>query len=269
MSINLLKLYNLTSFVFILLTLPVISKANNDNYSFSTQVICDFQHFYSIGEITNRALGLGVGAISANTKMDPEFRLFWQQKIRANFSDKLTNTLNDYNKIASYPISAPLYVVTLWLSNKAFSVEPRSEVGLWANHSLRTLIVGVPEQALFTHLLGSGRPETGEHTWHLFKYHRAVSGHAFYGAIPLLNAAKQIDDPWIKGSVYVLSALPGLARINSDKHYLSQVWLGWWLAYSATTSVWHSDKVSKKPHNITFQAVPIESGIYLGLAKKL
>ncbi len=269
MFISLLKLYNLTSLVLILLTLPVISKANDTNYRFSSQVIGDFHQFYTTDFLMRRALGFGVGAFMANTDVDPEFRLFWQQKIRNDFTDKTATVVNDYSKIATYPVAVPLYIATLWLSNKAFTLEPNSQLGLWANHSLRTLIVGAPEQALFTQLLGSGRPQTEQHQWDLFKYHRAVSGHAFYGAIPLINAAKLSEDPWVKGSLYVLSTLPGLARINSDKHYLSQVWLGWWLAFNASQAVWKSDKVSNKSQNITMQMVPIESGIYLGLAKKL
>ncbi|MGD9592727.1 MAG: hypothetical protein AB7V32_09425 [Candidatus Berkiella sp.] len=237
------------------------------DYRFSEQVICDFHHFYSLNAISERAIGFGIAAVFANTDLDPEFRWYWQHKIRSDFSDKLSTIVNDYSKIATYPISVPIYLSTLWISNKAFNLAPQSELGLWANHSLRTLIVGVPEQALFTHLLGSGRPESNEHNWDWFKYHRAVSGHAFYGAIPIINAAKQVEGPWLKGSLYVLSTLPGIARINSDKHYLSQVWLGWWLAFRASEAVWQ-DKVRKKPQ-ITLQMLPIENGIYLGLAKKL
>lgn len=269
MLTNLLRLNNLTSLMLILLTQPMISKADNANYRFRDQVVCDFHHFYSMSSLSQRVIGYGVGAIEANTEMDPQFRLYWQQKIRNDFSDKISTIVNDYSKIATYPISVPAYMATLWISNKAFSLEPNSQLGWWANHSLRTVIVGVPEQALFTHLLGSGRPQSGQHAWHLFDQHRAVSGHAFFGAIPLINAAKQIEDPWIKASLYVLSTLPALARINSDKHYLSQVWLGWWLAYSATQAVWHADKVSKKPQNLSLQMLPLENGIYLGLAKKL
>ncbi len=268
MFTNLLKLYNLTSLVLILLIWPEISKAEQGNYRFSDHLICDFHHFYSIELISQRAIGFAVGGYFANTDFDPEYRILWQNHLRNDFTNKLSGTVNDYGKIASYPVSVPLYAATLWITHAGFTTSPNTALGEWANHSLRTLLVGVPEQVLFTHLLGSGRPQSGQHRWDLFNQHRAVSGHAFYGAVPLINAAKQMENPFLRGTLYVLSTLPGLARINDDKHYFSQIWLGWWLAYSASKAVWYADRVSNKPNNLEVQLIPQENGIFLGMVKK-
>ncbi len=269
MLFNRLKLYRLKSLIPILLVTFSISKEVNASTPLGQQIECDYRHFYSYAGISHRLIGIGVGGIMANTNIDPDFRTFWQEGIRNDFTNKVSTTINDYSKVANYPVAAPLYLVTMWLSTQSFTKLPTYGVGLWANHSLRTLLVGAPEQVVLTHLLGSGRPQTDQHDWHLFKQHRAVSGHAFYGAIPLINIAKQTTQPVLKFTFYGLSVLPGLARINSDKHYLSQVWLGWWLAFSAANAVWETDVVSKKPHKLSIQMAPIENGIYLGLQAKL
>ena len=45
------------------------------------------------------------------------------------------------------------------------------------------------------------------------------------------------DDPLCKAAFYAGSTLAGLSRINDDRHYTSQVFLGWWMAYLAATAV--------------------------------
>lgn len=57
------------------------------------------------------------------------------------------------------------------------------------------------------------------------------------GAIPFLSIAKMSDNPWVKGSFYITSALPALSRINDDAHFASQAFLGWWLAVLASEAV--------------------------------
>lgn len=269
MLTKLLKLCILTSLVLILPTKAAFSKAIERKYSLREEILSDFYQFYCTSQIAKRAVGYGVGGYLANSSTDLHFRNNWQDDIRNDFSNKLSTTINDYSKIANYPIAVPFYLATLWFSTNAFTSSAHSPIGIFANHSLRTLVVAAPEQLFLTHFWGSGRPETGAHRWELFKYHRAVSGHAFYGAIPLLNLAKQQDILWLKGSFYLLSVLPGMARVNSDKHYLSQVWIGWWLAYNATQSVWLSDKVSNESKEISLEMHPLNDGIYLGLVKKL
>jgi hypothetical protein len=64
-----------------------------------------------------------------------------------------------------------------------------------------------------------------------------VSDHAFIGAVPFITAAKMNENPYIKGALYGLSVLPGLSRINDNKHYFSQVLLGWYLAFLSCNAV--------------------------------
>ncbi|MBS0290388.1 MAG: phosphatase PAP2 family protein [Proteobacteria bacterium] len=199
----------------------------------------------------------------ANTDVDPHFRNDWQDNVRSKLTNNISDTINHYSTLTNYQIAIPFCILSMWVTSSF--TQPNHGFGLWANHTFRTILVGSPEQLALSHLLGAGRPATGHPQWQLLKYHRAVSGHAFYGAIPLLNIAKQNDDPFIKFGLTTLSFLPGLARINDDKHYLSQVVLGWWLAACATKAVWESDKARSKQINTSIQLTPFEQGIYLGL----
>jgi hypothetical protein len=263
-----LILVGIRSLILILLSTISVAKAELGQESLLNQIFCDYEHYYHPKGIFQRTLGLGVGGLMANSAIDPNFRNDWQHNIRGNFTDKVSIVANDYSKVATYPIAVPIYLISLWVSAQYNQHNGPSTLELWANHSLRTLVVGSPEQLFLTHLLGGGRPQTGSPAWHFFEYHRAVSGHAFYGAIPLLNLAKLTTNPIIKNSAYALSTLPGLARINNDKHYLSQVWLGWWLAFNATQVVWRNDIVSKKPQLYTINLSPLDNGIFLGMESK-
>lgn len=229
--------------------------------SVAQQVFGDYHAYYAtVPGLTQQLVGLGVAGIMANTNFDPYVEEQWQYRYRGRFTDDLSTYVDSYSEISQYKYAIPLYITSM-----CFSDNP---LGTWGNHSLRTLILGAPQQAVLTHALGAGRPITQQHQWDLFKYDRAVSGHAFYGAIPLLNMAKQTPNIFLKSSLYVLSTLPGLARINSDKHYFSQSFLGWWIAFAATNAVWNADIVSKEPYKLSFQVNHLENAFFLGFNLK-
>jgi hypothetical protein len=88
-------------------------------------------------------------------------------------------------------------------------------------------------------VVGGSRPgeaHSGSH-WEPFNDNNGVSGHAFMGAIPFLNAAHMTDNPWIRVACYAGSGMAGLSRVNDDSHYTSQAFLGWGMAYLAARAV--------------------------------
>lgn len=233
------------------------------------QVFIDYQTYYSVPAIGKPLIGLSIGGILANAEFDLIFSDEWQHHIRCHFTDKVSNNIDTYSDFFQYPTAIPLYLVSMWLKD-IYCYHPSLEAfGEWGNHSLRTLLLGAPQQAVLTAILGGGRPETGQPQWHLGRYNRAISGDAFYGAIPMLNLSKMTLNPILKSTFFMLSLLPGLARIDLNKHYASQAFLGWWLAFCATTTIWNADEVSKKPHFWSVQIVPLQEGIFLGLTAKI
>jgi hypothetical protein len=254
-----------------LLLLLLLNGANA--HSLTTRIFdeisCDYQNYYRIAQLGQFMSGIALSGVMANTDFDVIFRDEWQHRIRGHLTNKLSNNIDGYSAVMHFPTVIPIYAASMLLSYYAENHSFFCAAGHWGNHALRTLILGAPQQAILTSILGSGRPESNQPHWHFFKYHRAVSGHAFYGAIPLLNFAKLSSHPFLKSTGYLLSLLPGLARINLDKHYASQAFLGWWLAFCATNVVWNTDKVSEKPQNWSWQITPTYHAIFLGFSLKI
>ena len=249
---------------FILLLLSNITKANIG--TFYQQVSGDYHRYYGPSGLPTLFAGLALGGIMSNAELDFIVRDEWQDHLRSPFLNEVSNQVDNYGKLTPYQWAVPMYLGALWVSSQHETLAP---LHTWANHSLRALILGAPQQWFLTNALGGGRPETGQSQWHFFRHSRAVSGHAFYGAIPLLNAAHLTDNTWLKVTAYSLSVLPALARINNDKHYASQVFLGWWLAYNATKNVWEGDKVSKKSQKWIMEWIPTPNAIYFAVNRKL
>ena len=71
----------------------------------------------------------------------------------------------------------------------------------------------------------------------------SASGHAFIAAIPWLNLAKRTGNLNTRWAARFGSVLTGWSRINDRKHYLSQVVLGWSIAWNAVEAV-HGNELS-------------------------
>lgn len=235
---------------------------------FAHQLVVDYKTYYHYKGLSYLLTGLGISAIFANADFDSIARDEWQKRLRGDDSNHFFEGVDDYSALSQYYIFIPLYIASMWLGEEYPDRDDPAFIGNWGYHSLRTLFIGAPQQAILTSLLGSGRPEHTDPNWQPFHYARAVSGHAFYGAVPLLNLAKSFDDPFLKAASYIASTLPAFARINNDKHYLSQAFLGWWLAFSATQIVWEADKVSKYPYCMSWQINPSIDAIYLTVNAK-
>lgn len=266
----------LRKFSFWLLWIISQSSLANTHYQHSTlweNIQKDYSHYYTPHVMKETATLLFAAGIFANTGLDAAIEHKWQRDIRSapvwevyhhqhsrTFWDHFLQPVDDF---AGMDILIPLYI-------SAALVRPYMEnahwvtISEWGERSLRSVVLGGPQQFLWTHLLGAHRPHDPEGSrWRLFKGKRGVSGHTYYGAIPLLNAAMMLDEhPFLKGTLYVASTLPGLARINEDKHYFSQVLSAWGLAYLATRTV---QEVSQKssPSLVSWGFLPLPESVML------
>ena len=96
--------------------------------------------------------------------------------------------------------------------------------------------------------------------WKPFHGSHGASGHAFMGAVPFLTLAGMTDDPLAKCFFYACSPWTGMTRINDNVHYLSQVWLGWWMAYLACEPV-NKTETRKGPLLIPPLCTPEMTGV--------
>jgi len=116
----------------------------------------------------------------------------------------------------------------------------------WGRRNFEAMVVGLPLLWGLQYGLGASRPTDGDGLrgprWgRPLRDDNSASGHAFMGALPWLTAARMADGPWLRAAAYAGSLLTGWSRVNDRKHYLSQVWLGWFAAWSAAAAVVAAD----------------------------
>jgi hypothetical protein len=220
------------------------------------QTVCDYKNYYSWKNLGVLAVGFGVGAIGANTELDQHIRNWYQKSVRSNSSDQVAKIAKKFGE-GGYEVPA---AAAAWLVGETFhDTRCGDVVGEWGDRELRSLIVGTPPMLVMQYVTGASRPgeTTAESRWKPFADNNGVSGHAFIGALPFINAAKMTDEVPLKIGFYACSAFAGWSRINDDAHYTSQVFLGWWMAYWAATTV---DLTDHQPHDWIITPLPMANG---------
>ena len=202
----------------------------------TVHVVADYRNYYRWHTALEMGIAVGLAAPLANTSLDQDFRDWYQQDVRSSGTDDLSSFWKPWGEGKIFvPAWAGLAVVGKMLEDRpVFSV-----VGDFSDRTTRAYIVGAPPMLLMQFVLGASRPgETPDTShWKPFDDTNSVSGHAFIGAVPFLTAANMVENPWAKGTFYALSTFTGWSRVNDDRHYLSQVCLGWYMAYLAARSV--------------------------------
>jgi hypothetical protein len=198
-------------------------------------VLQDYRNYYSLPNLALFALGIGAAAPVANTPADRGIR-HWIQTRAHGHVESLAELFN-YGGQVWVALPAGLEIAALCgLAPDDYTTDG----GLfeWSNRSLRAIAVGFPPVVACYALLGSARPNSGDDSrWHPFEHYHGMSGHTFIGAIPFLTAASMTDNPWLRYPLIAGSFLTGWARLYEDRHYFSQVALGWWCAALAVHSV--------------------------------
>lgn len=203
------------------------------------RVKLDHANYYSKESLTWLAGGFGVGAIMANTSLDGGIQNHFQSSVISASSDDWIETLHAQKELGNGRYTLPVFAAA-WVAGKLFKRVPLAgTAGEWGERSIRAILVGTPPMLAMQYVTGASRPgETSSNAmWKPFQDNNGVSGHSFMGAIPFLAAAKMTDKPLLKLAFYAGSTLAPLSRVNDDRHYPSQVFLGWWMAWIATNAV--------------------------------
>lgn len=208
---------------------------------FTADVVEDHRRHYSADTLLDLLPPLAVAGTLANTNADRWIRDTWQQDVRSDTSDDLARVFLRVGDVGQNRISAPLYLLTMAASDYGGDAANDSPAATWAARSLRANILGGPQAFALTYLLGSHRPDVGSSAWNPWNDNDGTSGHSFYGAVPLLTAARMSESLGWRYTFYALSVLPAYARINDNQHYTSQAVMGWSLAWLATRTVAETD----------------------------
>lgn len=226
---------------------------------FAVGIWHDYKNFYSLKSMSIFGLSLIAAGISANTDLDQNIADGYQKNIRSKFTNSVSNA------IMWQGTNWPVYVgyTTLTVTGILFKQSIRHGFFGWGARNLRAVLVGAPVVLAGQAILGANRPINGPNvsSWQPFKSDHGISGHAFLGAVPFMTAATMTNNIWLKSGLYTLSSLTGIARINKNMHYFSQVLLGWTVAWLATHSV--AKSVDNAMPTIAPVIAPGTSGIAL------
>lgn len=201
----------------------------------------DAKNFYTTDTFLNFGVGLVVGGTLANTDLDQNFRNWYQDSVRSSGS-------NDFAKSAKFFGEGAIFIPVMLGTSLTYRylqeyhiISPRGNpLGNFASRTTRGYLVGAPTLLVGQMVLGAARPsENSPDTshWMPFKENHGISGHAFMGAVPFMTAAQMSKTWYMKSLFYACSTLPAWSRVNDDAHYLSQVVLGWYLAYLSVRAV--------------------------------
>lgn len=214
---------------------PVVDPAMRPSRSrqLVRQIFEDHGNYYSKRTLRLYAMTFGLASVAANTSIDQHFRNWYQDDIGRN------PFIHSFKYFGEGVIVIPSYVAAT-VVGRYFDERPAGHwLGEWGQRSLRTVLVGGPPMLLMQFVTGGSRPgeQPYNSAWHPFQDVNSVSGHSFMGAIPFLTAAHLTDRPLLKATLYAGSTMTGWSRVNDDAHYLSQIFLGWWMAYAASIAV--------------------------------
>jgi hypothetical protein len=122
-------------------------------------------------------------------------------------------------------------VIDGWWQSGAFS--------RWGRANFEAMVVGLPVLWTMQRGLGANRPSSpeGSPRWRPLAADNSASGHAFMGAVPWLTLAARCGQRPLAALGRAASVLTGWSRLNDRKHYVSQIVLGWTIAYNAVSAV--------------------------------
>ncbi len=225
------------------------------------KIVSDYRNYYSWPTARDFALGLGLGAVLANTSLDQGFRDWYQDDVRSSELDDCSRVAKVFGEGQIFiPAYAGLALLNVFCEDRPVL----GTVGGFGDRVTRAYLVGAPPMLLTQYVTGGSRPgeATYDSRWNPFSDNNGVSGHAFIGAVPFITAAQMCENPWLKGGLYICSTFTAWSRVNDDDHYLSQAWLGWWMAYLACRAV---DQTNFEARHVSLVPIAAPGVVGLGL----
>jgi len=157
--------------------------------------------------------------------------------LRSSGTDAASHLVNPFGERFWFVNWFLVAAIDAWVRSGSFS--------RWGRENFEAMTVGLPVLWTVQRGLGANRPsdEDPSPQWRPMSDDNAASGHAFISAIPWLNLARRTGNLNTRWAARCGSVLTGWSRINDRKHYLSQVVLGWSIAWNAVEAV-HPDELS-------------------------
>jgi len=176
---------------------------------------------------------VGVGVL-AYSGADEACDRWYANHLRSDATDRVAGVVEPFGRRFWF-----LYWLLLAILDSLYH---SSALTRWGRRNFEAMMVGLPTLWSVQYGLGAARPTDQTHgpRWRPFADDNSASGHAFVAAIPWLNAARAAGAWPTRALAQAGSGLTAWSRINDQKHYLSQVLIGYSFAWSAVDAVWQS-----------------------------
>lgn len=233
--------------------------------SWLERLLSDQGNLYSSRTVLPMGIALITGAALANTGLDQNFRVKYTNNIRDASTDEFFEALHTPKFLGNGWLTLPVYAGASILGRLAPADPAFHKLSHWGDRTWRGILVGAAPLVSLQWITGGSRPDETDHEacWAPFSDNNGVSGHAFMGAVPFLAAASLTDSPWLKAGFFIGSTVTAISRVNDDGHYLSQVLIGWSLAYVAVEAVRATDQ-AEDTSAVKFTLFPVGDGAAVG-----
>ena len=220
-----------------LLVFPGTSRRGQPKQPLFKGTGCHWRRNYGRRSLLRLGGTIVAAAVLAYTGTDEAAADFHDGKVRNEETDRLAHLAHLYGERFWFLNWLLVGAVDAWWRSGAFSQ--------WGRKNFEAMAVGLPTLWTVQRGLGANRPSDPDPNprWRPLADDNTASGHAFIAAIPWLNLARRsgrIEVRWLSRAA---STLTGWSRINDRKHYLSQVLLGWVIAWNAVDAVNPSPEV--------------------------
>ena len=228
------------------------------------RIFTDYCNLYNCNNVMNFGVALLGTGVLANTKMDANFQRWYGNHIRSNFTNDFSKGAKIFGEGLYFlpTMTAAALTYRFWQEKQGL---PDCQLGNFTDRTFRGYLVGAPTLLIGQFALGGDRPRDGSSYWRPFQQDHGISGHAFIGAVPFITAAQMTDQPYAKGVFYVLSTFTAWSRVNEDAHYLSQIMLGWYLAYLSVRAVSATEERRPLPRGLTLFPVSDNRSMGVGI----
>ena len=190
-----------------------------------------YRRCYSRRGFLKMGAATAAAAVLAHGGADTAFDAWHTDTVRSTASDRIAHVFKELGERYWFLVWAAFALFDGFLASNA--------VTRWGRRNSEAMVVGLPSLWTIQRVMGAGRPTdpNGDPRYRPFSDDNSASGHAFIAAIPLLTLARTVSGPWRRWAARVAALPTGWSRLNDRKHYLSQVLLGYYLAWHAVETV--------------------------------
>lgn len=176
-------------------------------------------------------LALAGAGLLAFSGLDEALEREHSTRVRGRFSDTFSRLVKPWGERFWFGNWALVAAIDAWVCSNGFS--------RWGRANFEAMVVGLPTLWTLQRGLGANRPSSDDASprWRPMKAANSASGHAFIAGVPWLTLARRHHLLPVKVAASIGSTLTGWSRLNDRKHYVSQIILGWTIAWNAVWAV--------------------------------